>query len=237
MLLAAGLSLPKRIFAHGWWTVDGEKMSKSRGNVVDPHLMIEKYGLDRFRYFIMREVSFGLDGDFSEKSLVERTNSDLSDNFGNLVHRTLSMAWKYFNGKVPKPDDSTEPEWKELMKEVLKNLAYYMDKFAFAQALESIWKLVHYCNRYIEKKAPWVLNKDQDKRKELNQVMYLLLDSCRILALMTYPFIPSTAVQLWDQLGFKIPLTSMTLDQEVIWNQNPSLFELEKPVPLFPRIL
>ena len=88
MLLAAGLSLPKRIFAHGWWTVDGEKMSKSRGNVVDPHLMIEKYGLDRFRYFIMREVSFGLDGDFSEKSLVERTNSDLSDNFGNLVHRT-----------------------------------------------------------------------------------------------------------------------------------------------------
>jgi len=237
MLLAAGLSLPKRIFAHGWWTVEGEKMSKSRGNVVDPYLMIEKYGVDRFRYFIMREVSFGLDGDFSEKNLVERTNSDLSDNFGNLVHRTLNMAWKYFEGKVPKPNDLNEQEWGELVKEVLGKLTYYMDKFAFAQALESIWKLVHYCNRYIEKKAPWVLNKDPDKREELNQVMYCLLDSCRILALVTYPFIPSTAIQLWNQLGFKIPLTSVSLNQEFIWNQRPNLFELEKPIPLFPRIV
>ncbi|HCU21861.1 MAG TPA: methionine--tRNA ligase, partial [Candidatus Atribacteria bacterium] len=134
-------------------------------------------------------------------------------------------------------DGSTESEWEELMKEVLENLSYYMNKFAFAQALESIWKLVHYCNRYIEKRAPWVLNKDLDKRNELNQVMYLLLDSCRILAFMTYPFMPSTAIQLWSQLGFKTPLTSMTLSLEVIWNQSPNLFELGKPVPLFPRIL
>jgi methionyl-tRNA synthetase len=125
--------------------------------------MIEKYGLDRFRYFIMREVSFGLDGDFSEKGLVERTNSDLSDNFGNLVHRTLNMAWKYFDGKVPKPDGSTESEWEETHERSVGNLSYYMNKFAFAQALESIWKLVHYCNRYIEKRAPWVLNKIRTK--------------------------------------------------------------------------
>ena len=237
MLLAAHLPLPQRIFAHGWWTVDGEKMSKSRGNVVDPNLMIERYGLDRFRYFIMREVSFGLDGDFSEKSLVERTNSDLADNFGNLIHRSLNMVWKYFNGKVPKPADYHEAEWDALVRDILSSITFYMDKFAFAQVLEHIWKLVHYCNRYIDQKAPWTLNKDPEKRGELNQVMYRLLDSSRILALMVYPFIPSTALRLWDQLGIPYPLPSVRLGEDAIWQQSPDCFEPTTPVPLFPRII
>jgi len=237
MLLAAHLPLPQRIFAHGWWTVDGEKMSKSRGNVVDPNLMIERYGLDRFRYFIMREVSFGLDGDFSEKSLVERTNSDLADNFGNLIHRSLNMVWKYFNGKVPKPADYPEAEWDALVRDILSSITFYMDKFAFAQVLEHIWKLVHYCNHYIDQKAPWTLNKDLERRGELNQVMYRLLDSSRILALMVYPFMPSTALRLWDQLGIPYPLQSVRLGLEVIWQQSPDCFEPTTPVPLFPRII
>ncbi|MCX6088789.1 MAG: methionine--tRNA ligase, partial [Candidatus Atribacteria bacterium] len=130
LLLAAGLPLPRRVFAHGWWTVKGEKMSKSRGNVVDPHLMIEKYGVDRFRYFIMREVSFGLDGDFSEESLIQRTNADLSDNFGNLVHRSLNMVWKYFQGRVPRPASYQEREWNELLSDVLHTVLFSLDKFA-----------------------------------------------------------------------------------------------------------
>ncbi len=236
MLLAAELPLPRMIFAHGWWTVEKEKMSKSKGNVVDPNRIIECYGVDRFRYFLMREVTFGLDGDFSEKALIERTNADLSDNFGNLVHRTSSMAWKYLNGVVEKPSLYQDEEWESLLAEVKDSVSYYFERFAFAQVLESIWKLVHFGNRYIDQKAPWRLSKNPEKKEELNAILYRLLDCARILAVMIYPFCPQSCSKLWRTLGLGDFPAFDSWEKEANWENGPQVFNLEKPVPLFPRI-
>ncbi|BER93061.1 methionine--tRNA ligase [Atrimonas thermophila] len=236
MLLAAELPLPQMVFAHGWWTVEGEKMSKSKGNVVDPNEVIERYGVDRFRYFLMREVTFGLDGDFSEKSLIERTNADLSDNFGNLVHRTSSMAWKYLGGKVKRPSLYQDEEWEKLLAEVKSSVAFYFERFGFAQVLESIWKLVHFGNRYIDQKAPWRLSKDSEKKEELTSILYRLLDCARILAVMVYPFCPRSCGKLWKALGLGDFPDFDSWEREISWESGPEVFNLEKPAPLFPRI-
>jgi methionyl-tRNA synthetase len=236
MLLAAELPLPRMIFAHGWWTVEKEKMSKSKGNVVDPNRIIECYGVDRFRYFLMREVTFGLDGDFSEKALIERTNADLSDNFGNLVHRTSSMAWKYLGGKVKRPSLYQDEEWEKLLAEVKSSVAFYFERFGFAQVLESIWRLVHFGNRYIDQKAPWRLSKDPEKKEELTGILYRLLDCARILAVMVYPFCPHSCSRLWKALGLGDFPGFDSFEREVSWESGPEVFNLEKPTPLFPRI-
>lgn len=234
MLLGAGLPLPQRIFAHGWWTVEGEKMSKSRGNVVDPNTMIARYGVDRFRYFLMREVSFGLDGDFSEKALIERCNADLSDNFGNMVHRSLSMVHKYRNGAVYKPSDYQDREWEELWKEVKERFFSSMERFAFAQALESLWRMIHFANRYIDQKAPWRMHKENPA--SLDAVLYRLLDCSRIVAVVIFPFMPSTALRLWQLLGFEEDFIGVSRVAELEWGRGPECYRVNIPEPLFPRI-
>ncbi|MDK2896396.1 MAG: methionyl-tRNA synthetase [Candidatus Atribacteria bacterium] len=235
MLQAANLPLPRRIFAHGWWTVEGEKMSKSRGNTVDPNRVIADYGVDRFRYFLMREVSFGLDGDFSERALISRSDSDLSDNFGNLVHRTLNMVWKYFQGEVKKPAVYRDELWEKTLEEAYSGFSFFFDRFAFAQVLENIWKLVHLGNRFIEQKAPWKLAKEGEK-EELVRVLYRLLDCSRILAVLVYPFLPGTASKLWKMIGMEGEISDFSLSSQISWEAGPDLYRVGKPVPLFPRI-
>ncbi len=234
MLLGAGLPLPQRVFAHGWWTVEGEKMSKSRGNVVDPYEMIRRYGVDRFRYFLMREVSFGLDGDFSERALRERSNADLSDNFGNMIHRTLNMVWKYCHGVIEKPGDYRDPEWESLLEDVKEKFFLAMEQFAFAQALESVWRLVHFGNRYIDRQAPWRMAKE-GRERELKQVLYRLVDCSRMVGLFLYPFMPSTVVKLWKLLGMEDGCKPVQ-EKDWRWGGGPECYRVREPEPLFPRL-
>lgn len=235
MLLAAELPLPRRVFAHGWWTVDGEKMSKSRGNVVDPLEIIARFGVDRFRYFLMREVSFGLDGDFSERAFIERSNADLSDNFGNLIHRTLSMVWRYRNGRVTKPPIYEDQEWGSLLEEVRGRFSIFMEHFAFSQALGEVWRLVHFGNQYLDQKAPWRMAKNPAMSGEVDRVLYRLLDCGRILGALLFPFMPETARKLLRFLGVEEIIEGGNCSPFLDWAKGPLTFSVAQPEPLFPR--
>lgn len=211
-------------------------MSKSKGNVVDPLEVIARFGVDRFRYFLMREVSFGLDGDFSERAFVERSNADLSDNFGNLIHRTLNMVWKYRNGRVAKPSQYEDREWEELLKEVRERFFTFMDRFAFSQALGEVWRLVHFGNRYLDQKAPWRMVQDPILGEELDRVLYRLLDCGRMLGVFLFPFMPETATRLLQYLGVEEILKDHNPLALCDWGKGPSVFSVAQPEPLFPRL-
>ncbi|VVB61722.1 Methionine--tRNA ligase [uncultured archaeon] len=201
MLMSAKIKLPKKVFAHGWWTVEGEKMGKSRGNVVDPNVLVQNYGADAVRYFLLREVPFGMDGDFSEAALVARINSDLADDLGNLLMRTLAMTEKYFEGKVPEISKK-EINASELRKQadILDALDSKMDSLEFSEALQLIWNFVRHCNKYIADVKPWELQK-QGKKKELAVAIYGLLESLRIAAVLVSPFMPSKSAEILSQLS------------------------------------
>lgn len=195
LLMSAGVPLPKKIFVHGWWTVEGEKMSKSKGNVIDPVNIVKKYGVDQFRYFLMREISFGSDGDFSEERFVQRINSDLADGLGNLVSRTLAMAYKYFDGKVP-PKRINKKISKKAIK-TAKDVSAFMEVLKFQEALQKIWSLITECNQYINKQKPW---KNENNREE---VVYTLLESLRFIATLLQPFIPESSEKILKQICLK----------------------------------
>ncbi|MBI3356265.1 MAG: methionine--tRNA ligase [Nitrospirae bacterium] len=205
MLMALDLPLPQTIFAHGWWTVDGEKMSKSRGNVVDPYAMADKYKVYGFRYFLLREVPFGQDGDFSETALVRRVDSDIANGLGNLLRRTLTLIERYAGGAVPEVPPSLDTDVEENLTvaglEAFSLADSDIEEMAFSRALEQIWQLVRAADQYLETHAPWTLAKDPGKRKLLERVLYRAADSLRLLAIAVYPFIPSTARAIREQLG------------------------------------
>ena len=201
MLLALGVDLPKSIIAHGWWTFNGEKMSKSKGNVIDPFKMVEEYGLDPFRYFLMREVPFGNDGDFSEPALVGRINSDLANDLGNLLNRTLQMIESYRGGVVP--TGLISGELKDFALKTLEAVDLNLNKFAFDEALKNIWAFISRANKFIDETEPWKLAKDINQAEKLDGVLLSLYESLRFIALLIAPYMPDTSNKMLAQLGVK----------------------------------
>ena len=243
MLMALNLPLPETIFAHGWWTVDGEKMSKSRGNVVDPNKMIDEFGADAFRYFLLREVPFGQDGDFSQQAVISRINSDLANDLGNLLSRTLTLIERSTEGKIPNPALPNYPEEIEVRKIALglfENIENAFNAFQFHHALAEIWKLVDRTNLYLEQMAPWNLAKKEREKEKLATVLYTAAESLRHIARYLYPFMPNTAEVIYRQLG----LGAMPLDAlkdgstSERWGGNLQIRSpINKEQSLFPRII
>ncbi|MBH0200488.1 MAG: methionine--tRNA ligase [Nitrospira sp.] len=240
MLMALNLPLPETIFAHGWWTVDGEKMSKSRGNVVDPYAMADKYGVYPFRYFLLREVPFGQDGDFSETALVARTNSDLSNGLGNLLSRVLTLIERSSSGRVPEIPAPLNSDIEEKLSiagiEAFKLSDSDIEELAFSRALERIWQLVRAADQYLEIHAPWTLAKDPSKKQLLDRVLYRAADALRLLSIAIYPFMPSTGEFISQHLGINLDFSKPIPPEKRQWYQLIPGTKIKKPSALFPRI-
>lgn len=201
MLFSAGIMPPKKVYAHGWLTVNGEKMSKSKGNVISPQHLAEKYGVDVARYFLLSEIPFGQDGDFNESALIARANAELADALGNLLQRTLVLLEKNCEGKIPKPSKfNSEDESLIKSTDILSQVDEHMNNFEFHRATKTIWTFINECNKYVTQQAPW---KIEDK-KRLNTVLYCLIESLRIISIFVYPFMPATAEKITEQIGQKI---------------------------------
>lgn len=235
-LMSAGIELPKSVFAHGWWTVEGQKMSKSLGNVVDPFEMAKTYGVDQFRFFLFREVPFGLDGDFSKDAIVTRINGDLANDFGNLVSRSVNMIGKFLAGKVEKPDRSggTDAHLIERIQTLVGEYEKEMAGFSFYKALMDVFEITALLNKYIDTEAPWKLSKENPSR--LPTVLYNIWNGIRIATLLFYPFMPSKTAQAWKALGIGRDIEEVTFEEERQFYYADDLSSIQKVPPLFPRI-
>jgi methionyl-tRNA synthetase len=235
MLHALGIKLPKTIFAHGWWLASGEKMSKSKGNAVDPFYMVDRYGKNAYRYFMLREISPGLDGTFSEEAFILRFNSDLANDIGNLLNRTLVMVERYFDGIVPEQSgaDSRSKEIEAGLKKLPRTIDIFMSELKFNQALMAIWEMINIANKHIEVSRPWEIAKSGDARR-LEDVIYILLEVLEYCVFLLYPFMPDAAMQIAGQLG--IELDEKTISIKDIGRRLKPGLKIKRSGPVFPRI-
>ncbi|MDY6268887.1 MAG: methionine--tRNA ligase [Selenomonadaceae bacterium] len=241
ILMALDLPLPKKVYGHGWLIVDGDKMSKSKGNVVDPNGLIDEFGADAIRYFLLREINLGQDGNFSRDALIQRINSDLANDLGNLLHRTLNMTLKFQDGVLTAPEGESDID-KSLKADAMaavKTFADGMEDMKLSDTIKTVWAFISRANKYIDETQPWALAKDPAKKQELANVMYNLAEALRIISVLISPFMPTTAERIWDQLGLTAAgkaWQDVQLEDVETWGGVPAGLHVGKPEQLFPRI-
>ena len=238
MLMAAGLDVPKGVFAHGWLLVGGEKMSKSKATGIAPKTLVDTFGSDAYRFYFLSAIAFGQDGSFSWEDMVARYTAELANGFGNLASRSVAMTAKYFGGSVPEPGEYTDADLaiQSLVAESAKNADAAVERFRIDQAITEIWKIVDALNGYITEQEPWVLAKDEAQRERLQTVIYTCLEGLRALAVLLSPVMPESTAKLWDALGIDGALVEQNVREAGAWGQLKPGTATTKLAPLFPRI-
>ncbi|BAL81899.1 putative methionyl-tRNA synthetase [Selenomonas ruminantium subsp. lactilytica TAM6421] len=238
ILMALDLPLPEKVYGHGWLIVDGDKMSKSKGNVIDPIGLIDEFGADAIRYFLLREINLGQDGNFSRDALIQRINSDLANDLGNLLHRTLNMVGKFQDGVLIAPQGESDID-KSLKADAAETVSYFaenMEKMELSLSIKKVWAFISRANKYIDETAPWALAKDETKKQELANVMYNLAESLRQISVLISPFMPITAERIWQQLNLPGKFADVQLDDIKTWGGIAGGHKVGTPEQLFPRI-
>jgi methionyl-tRNA synthetase len=236
-LMAAGFPLPQTVFGHGWWLKDKAKMSKSKGNVLDPHIILETFGEDPLRYFLLREIPIGLDGNFSHEGFIHRVNSDLANDLGNLVQRTLTMIHNYFGGKIEEMDkeDKTDKKLREEFDNSRKKILEFYEDYALNRALEEIWSFINTVNKYLAENEPWKVAKDDSKKKRLGRILYQTAAALRVISYFLFPVMPESSKKIWEFLGEEKLIEDEPLSG--LKYENLKLGQvIKKPKPLFPRV-